>query len=232
MGNISIFAGGFGSGKTEITLNFAINRAAESNRVILADLDVVNPYFVSREVKPELQEKGIRLLAPGGQLSFGDVPNLPAEIIGLIKQDNDMFIDLAGDEAGALVLGYLSKYITGRYNYNLYLILNPYRPFASDLQNVMELKARLERASRIKFTGIISNPNLVEETDINIIEDGHRRVVGFAESLNIPVKFLTVEEKFYQQLLPEYGNELKKIKLYLRPDWLQGCWGGLQDGKG
>ena len=223
MGNITIFAGGFGSGKTEIALNFAIDRAREVKGVVLADLDIINPYFVSRDVKTELQENGIRLIAPGGELAFGDVPNIPAEIIGLIKQENDMVIDLAGDESGALILRYLNEYITDRQNYDLYMVLNPYRPFSSDLESVMELKNMLERTSRIKFNGIISNPNLVEESNIDVIVDGHLKVLGFGKWLNLPVKYLTVEQQFYQQLFPKYGELLKGIKIYLRPDWLRGC---------
>ncbi len=220
MGKIIILAGGFGSGKSEIALNFAMQEAEKSSNVILADLDLVNPYFASRELKVDLEKKGIRLLSPGGELSFGDVPNLPSEIIGLVRQNNNMFIDLAGDEVGALVLGYLSQYIFKKRSYDLFLVLNPYRPFAMDQQDLRELKIYLEKAARLKFTGIISNPNLVEETDIDVIIEGHRRVLGFAESLNIPIKYIVVEEKFCNKLFPVYGNTLKKIKVYLRPDWL------------
>ena len=137
--------------------------------------------------------------------------------------ENDMVIDLAGDESGALILGYLNEYITDRQNYDLYMVLNPYRPFSSDLESVMELKNMLERTSRIKFNGIISNPNLVEESNIDVIVDGHLKVLGFGKWLNLPVKYLTVEQQFYQQLFPKYGELLKGIKIYLRPDWLRGC---------
>ena len=186
-----IFAGGFGSGKSEVALNFALEKAKTSNSTILADLDLVNPYFASRELRIELEKEGIRLLSPQGDLSFGDVPNLPSEIIGLIRQDNVMFIDLAGDEVGALVLGYLSQYLMRR-NYELFLVLNPYRPFANELHDLQELRDYLQRAAQLKFTGIISNPNLVEETDTEVIIKGHQRVVEFGNALDIPVKHIVV----------------------------------------
>ena len=183
MGSLAIFAGGFGSGKSEVAVNFAIDMAKKSQKTILADLDLVNPFFASRDAKEKLINKNVRLVAPGGKLAFGDVPNLPTEIIALMKQDNDMLIDLAGDEVGSLVIGYLSKLVIGRGNYEFYLVINPYRPFAGELESIKELRQLLEKAGLIKFTGIISNPNMVEETNLDLVLKGHRRVVEFAGEL-------------------------------------------------
>ncbi|MEN6461300.1 MAG: hypothetical protein ABFC94_08035 [Syntrophomonas sp.] len=220
MGSIVILAGGFGSGKTEVAINMAFDTAETVNNVVLADLDLVNPYFASRDAKKCLEDKEIRLLAPQGQLSFGDVPSVPPEIMGFIKQDNHMIIDLAGDEVGSLVLGYISNMVSARTNVEFLLVINPYRPFAARLEDLIEMKKLLERAARLTFTGIISNPNLVEETDVDVIINGHRKVEHFADILNIPIRYLAVEEKFFSQLLPIYEKKLKKIKLFLRPDWL------------
>jgi hypothetical protein len=222
LGSLAIFAGGFGSGKSEIAVNFALAMAGKSKNTVLADLDLVNPFFASRDAREKLAAKNIRFVAPGGDLAFSDIPNLPTEIISLMKQDNDMIIDLAGDEAGSLVVGYLSKLIIERGNYEFYLVINPYRPFASELGSLKELKTNIESAGLIKFTGIISNPNMVEDTNLGLIVEGHRRVVEFAAQLNLPVKYLTVEDRFYRYLPHEYSNISKIIKLYLRPGWLLG----------
>lgn len=219
MANVVIFAGGFGSGKSELVLNYAIKKKDQSAHVILADLDLVNPYFVSRDIRSGLENMGIRVVAPGGELSFGDVPSIPAEMIGLLRQDNDMIIDLAGDEVGSLVLGYLSRYVKDR-NYEFYLVINPYRPFAQDLESVMELKQLLEGAAHIPFTGIASNPNLLGETTLETIRAGHEKVRAYAREMNLPIRYLTVETKFYDPLVKEYGEVLQKINLYLKPDWL------------
>lgn len=227
LGSLAIFAGGFGSGKSEVAINFAIDRASTSQKVVLADLDLVNPFFASRDAREKLISKNIRLLAPSGELAFGDVPNLPTEIIALMKQDNDMLIDLAGDEVGSLVIGYLSKLVKERGNYQFYLVINPYRPFAGELESIKELKQLLEKVGLIKFTGIISNPNMVEETNLELVLRGHQRVVEFAAGLALPVKYLTVEESIYNCLPYEYRNIAKKITLYLRPSWLQGSGGGM-----
>ncbi|CFX93705.1 P-loop containing nucleoside triphosphate hydrolase [Syntrophomonas zehnderi OL-4] len=219
MANVIIFAGGFGSGKSELVLNYAIRKREQSDRVVLADLDLVNPYFVSRDIRKTLENMDIRVVAPSGELSFGDVPNIPAEIIGLLRQENDMIIDLAGDEVGTLVLGYLSRYIKDRY-YEFYMVINPYRPFAQDLESVTELKQLLEGAAHIPFTGIVSNPNLLGETTPEIIRAGHEKVRGYAQEMNLPIRLLTVESKFHDALVNQYGEILLGINLYLKPDWM------------
>ncbi len=219
MGKIVIFAGGFGSGKSEIALNYALTRKSADTDVILADLDLVNPYFASRDVRNYLESKSIRVVAPSGALSFGDVPAVPGEIIGLLGLDNEFVIDLAGDEVGSLVAGYLSRYVKAR-PYEFLMVINPYRPFAQDLDSIKEMVHMLEGAAHLKFTGIVSNPNLLGETTAAIIRQGHARVLEYAQAVNIPVAFLTVTNQFYQELNSEYGELMHIIDLYLRPDWL------------
>lgn len=226
MGSLAIFAGGFGSGKSEVAINFAIDMAGKSQKIVLADLDLVNPFFASRDAREKLVSENIQLVAPSGELAFGDVPNLPTQIIALMKQDNDMLIDLAGDEVGSLVIGYLSKLVMEREGYEFYLVINPYRPFAGELGSIKNLKELLEKAGLIKFTGIISNPNMVEETNLDLVLKGHQRVVEFAAKLELPVKCLTVEDRIYNCLSYEYRSIAKKITLYLRPGWLHGSGGG------
>lgn len=222
MGNIAVFAGGFGSGKSEIAINFAIeeaNKTAEA--VVLADLDMVNPFFASREVGQVLEGAGVRLFAAGGDLAFADVPTIPAEIIKILKREEHLFIDLGGDETGSLVMGYLSRFIKKREDMEVFLVLNPFRPFSRDKDGAYRIKHMIELAARVKITGIISNPNLVEDTNPETIIEGHRLVEEFADFLQLPVKYLCVEEKFFDQFLPRYGSILKKLILHLRPTWLQ-----------
>lgn len=221
LGIVSIFAGGYGSGKTEIALNYAFAAANQDNNVVLADLDLVNPYHVSRERRLDLENRGITLLAPGGELSFSDVPQLPHKLIAHLYADNHMLIDVAGDEAGGLVLGYLNRYLEQRCPFHLWLVVNPYRPFAADLEGIREMVRLVEDTSRLNFTGIISNPNLVEETDTDCIREGHRQVTAYARELALPIGSLTVREDFYKDLYPEFGSLLTSIRLYTRPEWLK-----------
>lgn len=222
MGHLVIFAGAFGSGKSEVAVNYAVEKARYCSRIYLADLDMSSPYFVCRDAWSNLSSyrNRIQLIAPDQQLAMGDIPNLPHEIMGFIREDNQMIIDVAGDETGALVLGYMSPLIQSRKPYDLYMVINPFRPFSSNFDEVEHMRYILEKAANMRFTGIISNPNLVEETTVAVITEGHKKVLEFSRKMNIPVRYLTVEEKHYSELFPHYGNCLKNIQLYLRPDWL------------
>jgi len=230
LGNLAVFAGGFGSGKSEIAVNFALDIASKANNTVLADLDLVNPFFASRDAREKLAGKKVRLIAPGGGLAFDDIPNLPTEIIAIMKQDNELLIDLPGDEVGALIMGYLSKFVTERSSFDFYLVINPYRPFANEWESLLSLKELFEKASLLKFTGIISNPNMVEETNLEVVLNGHQKVVKLASCLGLPIKYLTVEERLAKFLPPEFKQMVKEIHLYLRPGWLHGLGGGMKDG--
>lgn len=220
MAKVTIFAGGFGSGKSELAINYALERSRYVDSIILADLDLVNPYFAARDVRDLLEARGIRLLAPAGELSYADVPGIPSEIIGILRGPDEVIIDVAGDEVGSMVLGYLSRYIKDR-DYVFYLVLNPYRPFARDLVSVMELKQLLEGAAHLNFTGLISNPNLMVETNPEIIRSGQQMVLDYAQAMRLPLCYITVEARFWGDLVHEYGKILKPITLYLKPEWLQ-----------
>jgi len=219
LGKLIIFAGGLGSGKTEIALNFARAEARAGEKSVLADVDLINPFFSSRLAIEDLEKEGVKLLAPRRDLAFGDVPQLPPQIISSIRQDNSLFIDLGGDESGVLVMGYLRSYILDR-PYEFMLVVNPYRPFAGSLDDLIALKEMLEQSSRVSFTGIISNPNLVEETTPETVREGHGKVLEWAQIMGLTVRYLTVEEKLFNELQPEYSDIIYKLSLHFRPDWL------------
>lgn len=220
MTDIIIFAGGLGSGKSETALNYALELSRAREHVVLVDLDLVNPYFCSRELEQVLKEKGVKLIAPIEQLRFGDVPQVPADVVGYLGVENQMVIDVGGDEVGAWVLGYLRGYMRSRH-YEMLLVINPFRPFSSDIKKIMKLREALERASKLHFTGVVSNPNLAASTSIETIMSGHKQVQEFTRALNLPIKFLVVQERFSSEVNEEsVGVEVKPIRLYLRPEWL------------
>ncbi len=220
MGNITIFAGGFGSGKSETALNYALKIAQKYGQVVLADLDIVNPFFCSRELESLLTSNGVKLLAPAKRLRFGDVPQVPPEVVGYLGTGNAMVLDVGGDEVVSQVLGYLRPYMRDR-SHDFLLVINPYRPFAGDFEAVAGLKHALERVSRLKFTGIVSNPNLMGDTDLEVIVAGHKRVRDYSDRLSLPIVCVTVERRFYEAVracLPD--TNVQPLELYLRPEWL------------
>ncbi len=220
MAETVIFSGGYGSGKSEVALNYALHEFEKNRDLVLADLDLINPYFVIRSKAKELEKIGLKLLAPSGVLAMSDVPNIPGSMLGVFKTPSKVVIDLAGDEAGATVLGYLSRHVLSRVDYEFILVVNPYRPFAERIEELLELKIGLERAGRLQFTSIVSNPNLLYETTPLLINAGHERVKLYAEQLDIPITKLAIDSKFYEELYPQYGDLLLPLNLYLSQDYL------------
>lgn len=214
---VNVFAGGFGSGKTEISLNLALRQAAD--KPVLADLDLVNPYFCSREMEQLLTENGITFIGPRSDLKLSDVPHVPASIIGFLKSERSMIIDVGGDEVGCWVLGYLSQYIKVR-NYQMFLVLNPYRPFSDTAERVKELRSALEGASRLQFSAVVSNPNFSAATDLNSVLEGHELNKSFAEAIGLPIEFLAVEERFCREVEGVVQEKVMPVKILLRPDWV------------
>lgn len=210
-------AGGLGSGKTEIALNMAFR--AKDKRPLLADLDVVNPYFCSREMEDLLNDSGVEFIGPSKDRRLTDVPFIPPQIIGCLKAGRPMVLDVGGDEVGCAVLGYLSPYISVR-EYKMYLVLNPYRPFADRLEKVVELKEKLEKASRLRFKAVISNPNLNVATDVEAVLEGHATVKAFAAELGLPLAFLCVDEFLANAVRDMVWENVFPLKIYLRPQWL------------
>lgn len=182
-------------------------------------MDLANPYFVSRDAGEIIAEHNISLLAPDNDMAYGDVPNLPPGIIGILRQNINTVVDLAGDKAGALVLGYMAKFVNPA-DFRIYLVINPYRPFSWELQDIADLRAMLEGVAHHPVSGIISNPHLVEMTDFGVIIRGHHRVVDFASELGISITHLMVTKQFYQKARLQFGDIVKELHLYLRPNWL------------
>lgn len=158
-------------------------------------------------------------MAPDNAMAYGDVPNLPPGIIGILRQNVNTVVDLAGDQAGALVLGYLARFINPL-EFRIYLVINPYRPFSWDIQDTFDLKTMLENYAGRHIDGIISNPHLVEDTDFEVIVQGHLHVQKLAHQLSMPITQLTVSSSFYEAARHRFGDIVKKIDIYLRPQWL------------
>lgn len=193
---ITIFTGHYGSGKTEISINFTLNFDGDYDKIALVDLDFVNPYFRSREAKTMLTREGIRVIASAEDYFNTDVPAFSPQIIGVFRdKETRVIVDLGGDEIGARAAGRFRNHIADT-DYELLFVINPYRPFTKDTEDIAELIKKIEMASRLKVTALVSNPNLAAETTIDDIISGHQRVLEISCSLGVPVAWLTVEKSF------------------------------------
>ena len=158
---LTLFAGHYGSGKTNIAVNYALKLAREGKKVLIADLDIVNPYFRTKDSEAELRTEGIELISPQFANSNVDLPALPAESYRLI-QDKSVFgiMDIGGDDRGAYALGRFVPSIKVEDDYRMAFVVNCYRPLTSTPEDALEIMREIEEACGLKFNCIVNNSNL------------------------------------------------------------------------
>ncbi|OYD16711.1 hypothetical protein CH330_02075 [candidate division WOR-3 bacterium JGI_Cruoil_03_51_56] len=196
---VNCFCGGYGSGKTEVAINFAIHLAVAGNHVRVADLDVVNAYFRSREVRTELQEYGIDVLIPGENLINTDLPIIQPEIKGAVEHpDGLVVLDLGGDPAGARATASFAEAIPAD-DYSGFFVLNSRRPFADTPKQVEKLMAEIGRAAGLDVTGIVVNSHLINETAPDTIEEGIRLAETVSRETDVGIAFVVVERRLLKE---------------------------------
>ena len=157
--------GNYGSGKTEVSINLAVNRKRAGLDVRLADLDLVNPYFRTREARVQLEELGIDVILPPELYMQADLPVLSPVVAGMIKKtDGITLLDLGGDDVGARVLAALADAFKD-VGVHLLQVINPMRPQTSTIEGCLKIRQEIENAAKLRITGLIGNANLINETD-------------------------------------------------------------------
>lgn len=212
--------GGFGSGKTEIAINYSIYCRKNYRQVAIVDLDMVNPYFRTREAKDALNLKDIKVIAPEGKLFYAELPLISPEIKGLIQDaDYHLILDVGGDDVGTVILGNFRHFIKDL-DYEMLLVVNSYRPFTQSIPQIKQMAQEIENTSRLKISGVISNPNLSTQTDEEIIKQGHILIKRAAQKLKLPLKFICIDERFSQKLKTENFKEpVFYIKRFMKLPW-------------
>ena len=162
---LTLFAGHDGSGKTNIAVNYALLLASEGKKVCIADLDIVNPYFRTKDSMPVLQKAGIHLVSPQFANSNVDLPALPAESYRLVQDLSSYGImDIGGDDRGAYALGRFVPAILEENNYRMIFVANCYRPLTRTPEDALEVMGEIETACGLRFTDLVNNSNLGTET--------------------------------------------------------------------
>lgn len=158
---LTLLCGHYGSGKTNVAVNLALGLKKQYNTVSVADLDIVNPYFRTKDSKAEFEAAGIRLICSEYANTNVDIPALPPEIYRITDGDEGYFVlDIGGDDRGAYALGRLAPRILEENNYDMWMVVNRYRPLTPDASSTLEVMAEIETACGIPFTGIVNNSNL------------------------------------------------------------------------
>ena len=206
---ITMLCGHYGSGKTNIALNMAYRLKETKENVAIADLDIVNPYFRTKDSEAELKEKGIRLIASEYAGTNVDIPALPQDMYSLTDDKNVYaVIDVGGDDRGALALGRIMPSIKAEDNYEIFLVINKYRPLTPDVESTLEVMAEIETAGSFKFTGIINNSNLGVLTTAEDVLSSTEYAESVAKATGLPLAYTSVNETLYNELEGKIDNLL------------------------
>ncbi len=220
MNQLYIIIGAYGSGKSEYSVHFARQLKAQGCDVVLADMDVVNPYFRTREVKDVFAQERIEVIAPEGQYIHADVPMISPRIKGAIEnKDKTVILDVGGDPAGCRALGRFVDDIKTR-GYHLMLVINTNRPFTSTLEEIILMLEMLEFSSKLKVSELVCNTNLMEFTTEKVVSDGIITIQQVSDSISIPfTRYLVLDA--YKDVIPDNLNgKFREVMTYtLKKPW-------------
>ncbi|MFH1807952.1 MAG: cobalamin biosynthesis protein CbiA [Pseudomonadota bacterium] len=190
---VTVFIGNFGSGKTEIAINYALALRTTGARVQLVDLDIINLFFRSREARSHVEAQGIEVVAPANEYAFADLPILLREVAGAIASaDGHVVLDVGGDDLGARVLGTYSATLRLQ-KADVLQVVNQRRPFTDSAEGCQRMYNDLEAASRLKVTGLVANAHLIHETSVEVVQGGIAFARAFGEQVGVPLRFASVE---------------------------------------
>ena len=185
---LTLFAGHYGSGKTNIAVNYALHLAGEGKKVCIADLDIVNPYFRTKDSAKVLEAAGVHLVSPHFANTNVDLPALPAEAYRLVtEKDVYGIMDIGGDDRGAYALGRYVPAILEENNYRMVFVANCYRPLTRTPEDALEVMREIEAACGLKFTDIINNSNLASETTAETVMASVAYVQELSKLSGLPV---------------------------------------------
>lgn len=213
---ITIVCGHYGAGKTNLTVNLALAAASGGQHTAVADLDIVNPYFRTADFTELLQARGIELIAPIYANSNLDLPVLPPRLGSAVGQhDLRLFIDVGGDDDGAVALGGYSARISEQ-PYQMLYVINRCRYLEEDVAEEVALLRRIEACSRLSVTGLVNNTNLGSETTAELVAGSQDYLQRVADQTGLPVCYTTLPAKLCNtQQLPG----LLPVHIYVKTPW-------------
>jgi len=217
---IVVVVGNYGSGKTEVSINLAVHRKRAGVDVRIADLDLVNPYFRTREAKGPLSEMGIEVVLPPDQYLHADLPILSPLVAGMIRQSAELtLLDVGGDDVGATVLATLEDAFKNR-PMRVLQVVNPLRPFTETIEGCLKIREDIEKAAKLTVDGIIGNANLIDETSADDIYDGYEFVKRLSGQSGLTLEFITVARKLLPAIdVRRFSCPVLPIERQLVPPW-------------
>jgi len=215
---INIFTGHFGSGKTEVAVNYAMEMAKHCEKTAIVDLDIVNPYFRTADAKEVLESNGILAIIPVYANTNVDVPALPSQINMIFeKKDYKAVFDVGGDDLGARVLARYHKNIIAE-DYEMFFVINTRRPMTDSVEKILVAMEEIQSSSKLKITGIINNTNVLQYTTKEDIEQGYEVIKKVSENTGIKIKFTSILKDLNIDK-PMIDTEILYLNKYIHLPW-------------
>lgn len=198
---ITLLCGHYGSGKTNVAVNMALMLKKQYEKVTVADLDIVNPYFRTKDSSQIFNDAGIKLICSEFANSNVDIPALPQEMYSITDDiSHRVLIDVGGDDRGALALGRLAPAIIKENDYEMLMVINKYRPLTRNVADTLEVMGEIEFACGIKFTGLVNNSNLGEETTADDVLNSLEYANAVSKATGLPLIATTFKESLSDEL--------------------------------
>lgn len=222
LSGIVVIVGAYGSGKTEIAINLAVHMNRKGMAVRLADLDLVNPYFRTREARHALNRLGIDVVLPPAQYMQADLPILTPAVSGMLRDPSGLtLLDVGGDDVGATVLAALADAMAGK-TPQVLQVINPNRPYTDTIGGCLKIREAIEAKAKMAITGIIGNANFIEKTRENDILTGYEFSKKVAEAGKIPLAFITTPAALLTRLdKKDIQCPVLALRRQLVPPWRQ-----------
>lgn len=216
MDNITVILGHYGSGKTQIAVNLALDIASKQKKVILADLDIVNPYFRTSDNEELLKSRGVRLIASQYAGSNADLPSMPPAAQAVFDNpDVYSVLDVGGDDRGALALG---RYAGKLNEAAIWLVINRFRPQTANIDSTLEIMREIEAAAHVKVNGLINNSNLGAETTTQDVISSADYAEAVSEACSVPVVMTTVCDRLYDEVCGSVKSPFK-LEIFTKKAW-------------
>ena len=204
---LTILCGHYGTGKTNVAVNLTLTMQRQGEAVTVADLDIVNPYFRTMDSADAFADAGIRLICSRFANSNVDIPSLPPDLYAITDdKETRMVLDIGGDDSGATVLGRLAPAIAAEDSFEMWMVVNQYRPLTRDVPSTIEVMEEISAAAGLPFTGVVNNSNLGEETTAAHILATTAYAEGVAQAAGVPLVMTTVARPLAEELEGKIPN--------------------------